>query len=78
MFGPMDGCDTTKPTHKAEAGHQGFFGGAGAGQSTESDPKPFQEIHTPILWMDETLHHWETMGNHCSLVFTGESLESAC
>ena len=26
-----------------------------------------------ILWMDEILHHVETMGSHCSLVFTGES-----
>ena len=27
-----------------------------------------------LLWMDEILHHFETMGNHCSSVFTGESL----
>ena len=26
-----------------------------------------------LLWMDEILHHFETMGSHCSLVFTGES-----
>ena len=26
-----------------------------------------------ILWMDEILHHFETMGHHCLLVFTGES-----
>ena len=26
-----------------------------------------------ILWMDEILHQFETNGNHCSLVFTGES-----
>ena len=26
-----------------------------------------------ILWMDEILHHFETMGKHCLLVFTGES-----
>ena len=26
-----------------------------------------------ILWMDEILHHLEIMGNHCLLVFTGES-----
>ena len=26
-----------------------------------------------ILWMNEILHHLETMGNHCLLVFTGES-----
>ena len=26
-----------------------------------------------ILWMDKNLHHFETMGNHCVLVFTGES-----
>ena len=25
-----------------------------------------------ILWMDEILHRYETMGHHCSLVFTGE------
>ena len=25
------------------------------------------------LWMDEVLHHFETMGSHCLLVFTGES-----
>ena len=24
-------------------------------------------------WMDEILHHFETMGNHCWLIFTGES-----
>ena len=29
--------------------------------------------HTHILWMDEILHHVETMNNLCSLVFTGES-----
>ena len=23
------------------------------------------------LWMDKILHHFETMGNHCLLVFTG-------
>ena len=28
---------------------------------------------SPILWMDEILHHLQTMGNHCLLVFTGES-----
>ena len=26
-----------------------------------------------ILWMDEILHHFETMGSRCLLVFTGES-----
>ena len=26
-----------------------------------------------ILWMDEILHRFETMGSHCLLVFTGES-----
>ena len=26
-----------------------------------------------LLWMDEILHHFETMGSHCSLLFTGES-----
>ena len=26
-----------------------------------------------ILWMDEILDHFETMRNHCLLVFTGES-----
>ena len=26
-----------------------------------------------ILWMDEIPHHFKTMGNHCLLVFTGES-----
>ena len=26
-----------------------------------------------ILWMDEILHHFETTGNHCLLVFTGQS-----
>ena len=26
-----------------------------------------------VLWMDEILHHLEAMGNHCLLVFTGES-----
>ena len=26
-----------------------------------------------LLWMDEILHHLRTMGNHCLLVFTGES-----
>ena len=26
-----------------------------------------------LLWMDEILHHLETMGNRCLLVFTGES-----
>ena len=24
-----------------------------------------------VLWMDEILHHFEAMGNHCLLVFTG-------
>ena len=26
-----------------------------------------------ILWVDDFLHHFEAMGNHCLLVFTGES-----
>ena len=26
-----------------------------------------------ILWVDEILHHVETTGNHCLLVFTGQS-----
>ena len=26
-----------------------------------------------LRWMDKILHHLETMGNHCSLVLTGES-----
>ena len=26
-----------------------------------------------LLWMDEILQHFETMGNHCLLVFTEES-----
>ena len=31
-------------------------------------------IHGVILWMDEIRsHHFETMGSHCSLAFTGES-----
>ena len=25
-----------------------------------------------LLWMDEILHHFETMRRHCLLVFTGE------
>ena len=29
-----------------------------------------------ILWMDGILHHFETIGNHCSLVFTGEVYHS--
>ena len=27
-----------------------------------------------ILWMDEILHHFETMGNQCLLVFTGTGI----
>ena len=34
---------------------------------------PIFAIAAAILWMDEILHHLETMRNHCSLVFTGES-----
>ena len=26
-----------------------------------------------ILWMDKILHHFKPMGNHCLLVFPGES-----
>ena len=26
-----------------------------------------------LLWMDDILHHLETMGNHCLLAFTRES-----
>ena len=26
-----------------------------------------------LLWLDEILHHFETMGNHLLLVFTRES-----
>ena len=26
-----------------------------------------------VLWMDEILHHFETMGSDCLLLFTGES-----
>ena len=35
--------------------------------------------HTPLgwfscqLWMDDMLHHFETMGNHGFLAFTGEA-----
>ena len=29
--------------------------------------------HTVILWMDEILHHFETMVNQCWVVITGES-----
>ena len=32
-----------------------------------------REAMVVILWMDEILHHLETMGNHCLLVFTGDS-----
>ena len=33
--------------------------------------------NTPlILWMDEILHHFEIMGNHCLLLFLGESNHS--
>ena len=35
------------------------------------DLHPWLETH--ILWMDEILHHFETMGNHNLLAFTGES-----
>ena len=31
------------------------------------------ELPLNILWMDEILHHFETMGNHCLLVFTREA-----
>ena len=34
---------------------------------------PGQPIFWYLLWMDEILHHLETMGNHYLLVFTGES-----
>ena len=29
-----------------------------------------------LLWMDDILHHFKTMGRHCLLVFTGESNHS--
>ena len=31
------------------------------------------QLSPVILWMDEILHHFKTMGNHCLWVFTGES-----
>ena len=34
---------------------------------------PLVRMHSCILRMDEILHDLETMRNHCSLVFTGES-----
>ena len=35
-------------------------------------PAHEQNVKTnTILWMDEILHHLETMGNHCLLVCTG-------
>ena len=37
-------------------------------------PNPHGDSPHPILWMDEFLHHFETMGDHCLLVFTRESL----
>ena len=30
----------------------------------------------PLPWMHKTLHRFEAMGNHYSLVFAGESSES--
>ena len=44
----------------------------------QGEPRGSIETNTtsafaPILWVDKILHHFETMGNHCSLVFTGES-----
>ena len=38
------------------------------------DDWPWQMLCLPahILWMDKILHHFETMGNHCLLVFAGE------
>ena len=33
----------------------------------------FWRVLAPILWMDEILHHLETMTNYGLLVFTGES-----
>ena len=33
-------------------------------------------LNGAILWMDDILHPFETMGNHCLLVFTGESNHS--
>ena len=36
-----------------------------------SDPGKSSQLDT--LWMDEILHHFETMGNHCLLAFAGQS-----
>ena len=38
----------------------------------EPGPKGNRDLGA-ILWMDEILHRFEAMGNHCLLVFTGES-----
>ena len=38
--------------------------------------KTFEALHRrseQTLWMDELLHHFETMGHHCLWEFTGES-----
>ena len=35
------------------------------------DPGPMLRVE--LLWMDEILHHFETMGNHCLTVLRGAS-----
>ena len=39
----------------------------------KENPKPGGRPPRLVLWMDEILHQFETMGSHCLLVFTGES-----
>ena len=41
--------------------------------STGFSARPKIVVIGLLLWMDEILHHFETMGIHCLLVFTGES-----
>ena len=54
-----------------------FFNGFAALKSGQTTNHPsafgFLGDEVSILWMDEILHHLETMGHHCWLVYTGES-----
>ena len=66
-----------KKTCETTCLHNAFCGSSASGQSRTKRPqRNLDWTTTPcmeLLWMDNTLHHFETWGPICLLVFKGES-----
>ena len=56
-----------------------FFSWAGGGglKGNHEERHHFRGSTNQMLWMDEILHHFETMANHGCSVFTGKSNHSS-